>query len=181
MTYNCNGSGFDATIDDIVHAAREFGRRMREMGRDMAHEAGAYGFDSCFERAFDRGPGAQRSRGRFYFYPPVNIYNSRDGSLVLEFDLSGIDQDEVKIEFQGDYLILSAKAAGRETEAEEGSYYRHSFRPRDIERQKYYVPAADYVQAQAKASFKNGALRVVVPPKEDEKEGIKVTIVKESD
>lgn len=179
MTNYYDGFRFDGTVEDIVRAAREFGHRMREMGREFAHEASSGGFESRFERAFDRGLGGRCFKDRFYFYPPANIFEARDGSLVLEFDLSGIDPDRVELEFQGDYLVLSAKAAARSGEAEEGSYYRRSFRPRDIDRQKYYVPADEYFQDQAKASFRHGALTVVVPPKQSEQEGVKVNIEKE--
>jgi HSP20 family molecular chaperone IbpA len=175
----CRGFGFDGTIEDIIRAGREFGQRMKEMGREMGHEAGSYDFESRFERAFNHGPAGHCFRGQFYFYPPANIYTARDGSMILEFALSGIDENDVKVEFQGDYLVLSAKAASRETEADEGGYYRRGFRPRNIDRQKYFVPAADYLQAEAKATFKNGVLTVTVPSKVSETEGIKVTIVKE--
>jgi len=176
MTVNGNGFNFDGTIEDIAQAAREFGRKMRDMGRDMARETGPFGFESRFERAFNRGPGQRCS---FYFYPPANIYETHDGNLVLEFALSGIEESEISVEFRGDYLVLSAKTASRTGDAEEGEYYRRGFRPRDIEGQKYYVPAEDYLQDRAKASFKHGVLSVVIPSKESEREGIKVTIIKE--
>jgi HSP20 family molecular chaperone IbpA len=179
MSGYCNGFKFDATIEDIVHAAREFGQKMKEMGREMGSEAGFSGFESRFERAFNHGPAEQCFRGGFYFYPPVNVYTAKDGSLVLEFALSGIDESEVQVEFRGDYLVLSAKIAPRNDEADEAGYHRRGFRPRDIDRQKYRVPAAEYLQEEAKAVFKNGLLTVTVPSKESEQEGIKVTIVKE--
>jgi HSP20 family protein len=162
MSYYCNGLNFDATVEDIVRAAREFGQRMREMGRE-----------------FGRGPEGHDFRGSFHFYPPANIFKTRDGSLALEFDLSGIDPDGLRIEFQGDYLVLSAKSGTRGAEAGENGYYRRSFRPRDIDRQKYYVPADEYLQDQSRATFKNGALTIVVPPSENERAGIKITIEKE--
>lgn len=177
MNGYCNGINFDATIEDIVRAAREFGQRMRDMGQDMAREAGSYGFESQFEKIFNRGPARRCFHSSFYFYPPVNIFEAKDGSLVLEFALSGIEESGISVEFLGDYLVLSAKAAA---DAEDGGeYYRRGFRPRDIERQKYFVPAEDYAQDQAKATFKNGILTVVVPSKESRQEGIKVTIEKE--
>jgi HSP20 family molecular chaperone IbpA len=163
---NFGGFDFGSSFDDIVQAAREFGEKMK----DMRRESGPFGFDSCFEQAFEKGPHAR-------FYPPVNVYSVRDGSLVLEFALAGIDESAVSVEFQGDYLVLSAKTAERETDADTGGYSRHGFRPRDIDRQKYRVPADDYLQEQAKAVFKNGVLTVTVPPKQGE--GIKVEIVKE--
>jgi HSP20 family molecular chaperone IbpA len=177
MSAYFNGYNFDGTMEDIVHAAREFGRKMQDMGRGFAQETGAWDFESKAERIFDKGPARHCFRSSFYFYPPANIYESRDGSLVLEFSLSGIEERGITVEFKGDYLVLSAKAAPREEDG--GDYYRRGFRPRDIDRQKYFVPAGEYAQERAKATFKNGMLTVAVPPKESAQEGIKVTIEKE--
>jgi HSP20 family protein len=179
MSAYCNGFNFDATLEDIVHAAREFGKKMRDMGRDFAgeHQAEFHEFESRFERAFNRG--GRHGRPSFYFYPPANIYESRDGSLILEFALSGIEEGAVSMEFRGDYLVLSAKAPTRDGDAEAGEYLRRGFRPRDIDRQRYNVPAEEYLQDRAKATFKNGVLVVVVPHKESATDGIKVTIEKE--
>jgi HSP20 family molecular chaperone IbpA len=179
MNGYCNGINFDATIEDIVRAAREFGQRMKDMGQDVAQEAGFYGFESRFEKIFNRGPAGRCFHSNFYFYPPVNIFEARDGSLVLEFALSGFEETGISMEFLGDHLVLSAKAAAGASAEDGGEYYRRGFRPRDIERQKYSVPAEDYAQDQAKATFKNGILTVVVPAKESRQEGIKVTIEKE--
>jgi HSP20 family molecular chaperone IbpA len=99
--------------------------------------------------------------------------------MILEFALAGIDEKAVSVTFQGDNLVLNAKVAAREDESDEGSFSRRGFRPRDIDRQKYRVPAEDYAQDKAKAVFKNGVLTVTVPPKESESSGIKIEIVKE--
>jgi len=166
---------FGASLDDIIHVAREFGEKMKEMGPDMAPWFDGY----C--GPFDRGPGPgpRHERPNVYFYPPTNSFAARDGGIVFEFAMAGIDESAVTITFQGDYLVLSAKAAQRETETEANGFYRRGFRPRDIDRQKYRVPAEDYAQDQAKAVFKNGVLTVTIPPKEREGEAIRIEIVKE--
>jgi HSP20 family protein len=177
------GFGFDfgSSLDDIINAAKEFGRKMKDMGPDMAPW-----FDGCYGQGFQRpefhGPGsggATHDRPNVYFYPPTNSYSEQDGSLVFEFALAGIEESAVSITFQGDYLVLSAKTAERESDAEQTSFYRRGFRPRNIDRQKYRVNADDYAQDQAKAVFKSGVLTVTIPPKEPEGGGIKIEIVKE--
>jgi HSP20 family protein len=177
MDSNRMDFGFGPPLDDIIQAAREFGEKMKEMGPDWS----SFGSDCPFDRIFDRGPDGRHDHRRFYSYPPANAYSSRDGSMVLEFSLAGIDESSVSIAFQGDDLVLSAKAAGREAETDESGFSRRGFRPRDIDRQKYRVPAEDYLQDQAKAVFKNGVLTVTVPPKASESAGIKIEIVKEGD
>jgi HSP20 family protein len=168
MDHYHKGFDFDlgSSIDDIIHAAREFGERMRETGPDF----GPFGFDPCA-----RGAG----RDRFNFYPPANMYVSREGSMVLEFALAGFDEDSLSISFQGDDLLLSAKALPRDEETDTMRYCRHGFRPRDIDRQRYRVAADDFAQDLAKAVFKNGVLTVTIPAKEPEGEAVRIQILKE--
>jgi HSP20 family molecular chaperone IbpA len=177
----CKGMNFEfgTTFEDIAHAAKEFGEKMREMGPDL----GARWDEYCSSGGQAHRPG-QEWRGwegfSSHFYPAVNSYPTRDGGMVLEFALPGIDQSSVTITFVGDYLVLSAKAAPASGESGEEPRFRHrGFAPRDIDRKRYYVPAADYAQDQATAVHKNGVLTVTVPPKEPEGGGIKVEIVKE--
>jgi HSP20 family molecular chaperone IbpA len=99
--------------------------------------------------------------------------------MILEFALAGIDESAVSVVFQGDYLVLSAKAARRADEGDDPRFSRQGFKPRDIDRQRYRVSAEDYAQELAKAVFKNGVLTVTVPPKASESQGIKIEIVKE--
>jgi len=173
MGFRVNGFDFGGIVEDIARAARDFGDKMKDMGPEFSpyfdcrgHGRGGRGpFEGC-------GP-----KPDLYFYPPTNSYSAPDGSLVFEFALAGIDESAVSVTFQGDYLVLSAKAAAREGEDPRFSW--RGFRPRDIDRQKYRAPAEDYVQEKAKAVFRNGVLTVTVPPKHPEGEGIRVEIVKE--
>jgi HSP20 family protein len=166
-----NGFEFGGSFDDIIQMAREFGEKMKEMGPEMA--------------PFFVDPGCcsgGQGHGEYphvYFYPPTNRYTTRDGSLVLEFALAGIDESGVSVTFQGDYLVLNAKAPDREEQGDQGHFSKRGFRPRNIDRQKYRVPAEDYAQDLAKAVFKSGVLTVTVPPKESAGGGIKIEIVKE--
>lgn len=168
MAHYDRGFDFGGTLDEFIQMAREFGEKMKNMAPDMEPFYG----NCC-------GAGFRHDRWRSYFYPPANIYVKDDGSIVLEFALAGYDESAVSVSFQGDYLVLSAKAASGSAEGEEGRFSRRGFRPRDIERQKYRVPAEDYAQELAKAAFKNGVLTVTVPPKEGEGSGIRIDIVKE--
>jgi HSP20 family molecular chaperone IbpA len=164
------GFDFGGSLDDFMQMARDFGEKMKDMAPDMGPI-----FDSCRSR----GSGARPDNPSAHIYPPTNVYTARDGSMILEFALAGIDEKAVSVTFQGDNLVLNAKVAAREDESDEGSFSRRGFRPRDIDRQKYRVPAEDYAQDKAKAVFKNGVLTVTVPPKESESSGIKIEIVKE--
>jgi HSP20 family molecular chaperone IbpA len=68
-----------------------------------------------------------------------------------------------------------------ETEQESPRYFKRRLKLKDIEKQKYYVPLDKYAQENVKAVFKNGILRVTVPPKDQmsQSDGIRIEIVKE--
>ena len=178
MGININGQDFDGSFEDIIEAAKEFGNRIKE----MAPELGPM-FDSC------RRPGHEAGRASSFYgadaraaqaseqYPPFNTYTSRDGAMVMEFALAGIDEGDVSITFQGDYLVLSAKAPVRDDAGDGFGFSARGFKPRNIDRQRYMVKASDFEQEKAKAVFKNGVLTVTVPPAEIQ--GIKIEIVKE--
>jgi HSP20 family molecular chaperone IbpA len=102
----------------------------------------------------------------FYSYPPTNIYIQDDRTLVFEFALAGFSENAITLEFKGNYLLLSAKAPVEETEASEGRhYFKRRLKLRSIEQQKYLVPEDKFDREAVEATFKNGILRVVIPPK----------------
>jgi hypothetical protein len=60
-------------------------------------------------------------------------------------------------------------------------YFKRRLKMKDIEKQKYYVPLDKYAQEKVKAVYKNGILRVSIPPKDepDQNDGIKIEIISE--
>jgi HSP20 family protein len=168
---NFKGFDFGGSFEDIIQMAKDFGEKMKDMGPEMTP---FFVDPGCCSGAHSHG-----DHPHLYFYPPTNSYTARDGSLVFEFALAGMDESGVSVSFLGDYLVLSAKAPEREGEGEESRFSRRGFRPRNIDKQKYRVPAEEYAQDQAKAVFKNGVLTVTVPSKLSPESGIKIEIVKE--
>jgi HSP20 family molecular chaperone IbpA len=139
----------------------------------------------------------------------MNIYMSGDRSLTFEFALAGFDEKDISLSFQGDYMVFSAaippaapSASPRDSSAPESQvfgaapqdgsfqreggeenlhYLKRRLKMKDIEKQKYYVPLDKYAQEKVRAVFKNGILRITIPPKDepDQNEGIKIEIIKE--
>ena len=114
-------------------------------------------------------------------YPPANVYLTPEKELVLEFALAGFDEKDINIEFKGDYMILSANVPEGYKEKEAVRHFKKRLKFRNIEAQKYYVPENKFNRNGVKAVYKNGLLRVVVPPNEEfsQENGIKVEIVTE--
>ncbi|MCX7025130.1 MAG: Hsp20/alpha crystallin family protein [Spirochaetes bacterium] len=118
-----------------------------------------------------------------YSYPPMNIYLTADRSIVFEFAVAGFDEKDISLSFQGDYMLFAARM-GLDPVPEEGvRYFKRRLKLKDIEKQKYYVPADKFDQEKVKAVFRNGILKVSVPPKDttETTEGVRIDIVKEGE
>ena len=171
-------------FDELFEAAHEIHRNLNPMG-----DGPMGGFGS-------RSPGDQGrwAKGNFdesidyypnYSYPPMNVYMTADRSMIFEFALAGFDEKDITLVFQGDYMVFSAKInedSGFDLSADENCrYFKRRLKMKDIEKQKYFVPLDKYAQEQVKAVYKNGILRVSIPPKDepDQSDGIKIEIIKE--
>jgi len=184
-------------FDEIFEAARDFQNEFRKN----------FNAEDCRGRRTDsRWP--EGSQWIFnentdyypnYSYPPMNIFMTADRSLVFEFALAGFDEKDIQLSFQGDYMVFSALMPKTETggaihgdpagapgnqayEDENIRYFKRRLKLKEIEKQKYFVPLDKYAQDRVKAVFRNGILKVSIPPKEepDQSEGIKIEIISES-
>ena len=178
----------NSIFDEIFEAARDFHDEFRKN-----FNAHGYGPGECpsgsqhspwiFDENIDYYPN--------YSYPPMNAYMTNDRSLVFEFALAGFDEKDICLSFQGDYMVFSAcmpsasmpeAADGQEPHSTEGiRYFKRRLKMKDIEKQKYYVPLDKYAHDKVKAVFRNGILRVSIPPKElqEKNDGIRIEIITE--
>ena len=103
--------------------------------------------------------------------------------MVFEFALSGFDKECIDLQFKGDYMLLTVKVPEDYTQPEDVKFFKRRLKLKNITDQKYYVPQSKFDRDKVTAKFKNGLLRVVVPPKEDytSDEAIKVDITKEGE
>ena len=116
----------------------------------------------------------------FYSFPPANIYMTPERSITFEFALAGFEEEEIDLEFKGDYMVLNARAP----EAPESvSYLKRRLKLKDVVDQKYYVPDDKFDREKSKAVFKNGMLTLTVPAREElqTQQGIKIEIVNEDE
>ena len=178
-------------FDEIFEAARNFQDEFRKSFNASGNGCGDQrsegrrpdGFSWIFDENTDYYPN--------YSYPPMNVFMTTDRSLVFEFALAGFDEKDIRLSFQGDYMVFSAlmPSAGRPQENESYPrearpdenirYFKHRLKMKEIEKQKYFVPLDKYAQDKVKAVFRNGILRITIPPKEDpdQNDGIKIEIV----
>lgn len=157
-------------IDEIFEAAEDFTNAFKD--------SVSFGTDKFAGLRF----GEKRDFYPAYSYPPANVYITEDKTMVFEFALAGFHEDDITVEFRGDHMFFSAHVSDDLKPEGEVRYFKRRLKLKDIRSQKYYVPADKYDQENAKAVFRNGILRVTVPPHEivQQKEGVRITVRGES-
>ena len=162
-------------FDEIFEAARDFQNEFCKNFNDPRQGENPW----VFNENTDYYPN--------YSYPPMNVYMTGDRSLIFEFALAGFEEKDISLSFQGDYMVFSAIMPVTASACQSGAfppeenvrYFKRRLKMKDIEKQKYFVPLDKYAQDKVKAVFRNGILRISIPPKEeqDHNSGIKIEIV----
>ena len=174
-------------LDEIFEAAKDFSEKMKELGPEFGEQFRRDGPGAGMGAGRSGGPWADMAQDEnadyypSYSYPPMNNYLTPERSLVFEFALAGFDEKDISLSFQGDYMVFAAKIGESGQGVEGVRYFKRRLKLKDVERQKYYVPADKFAQGEVKAVFRNGILKVVVPPKQEaaSAEGIRIEIVTE--
>jgi HSP20 family protein len=161
-------------FDDIFEAAKTFSENVT---KDFTFDEKNGPFNSFNDENVDYYPN--------YCYPPMNLYMNKERTMVFEFALAGFEEGDISLSFQGDYMSFSATMSEKEAEpAEEGlRYLKRRLKMKDIDKQKYFVPADKFDQSKVKAIFRNGILKVIIPAREKPQsaDGVKIEIVKEGE
>ena len=88
-----------------------------------------------------------------------------DGSYELDVDLPGFKKDEIKVQLKDGYLTLAAaKGLDKDEKDKEGNYIRRERYAGTLSR-SFYV-GDEVTQADIKARYEDGILRLSVPKKE---------------
>jgi HSP20 family protein len=96
----------------------------------------------------------------------TDVYET-DKDLVVEMQVPGFKKEDIKISFQDDYLKVEGKAE-EEKEEKEKNYWRKEIRKGSFVR---VIPLPRKVDPKkAKASFKDGVLKISLPKIEEIKE-----------
>jgi len=179
-------------FDEIFEAARTFHDEFRKNFQDCGQgtegsrgEGHRHGGPDIHSWIFDENTDYYPN----YSYPPMNVFMTGDRSLIFEFALAGFDEKDISLSFQGDYMVFSAAMPGSTGASDSGTeapdenirYFKRRLKLKAIEKQKYFVPLDKYSQEKVKAIFRNGILRVSIPPKAepDQNDGIRIEIVTE--
>ena len=97
----------------------------------------------------------------------TDIKEKKD-KYIIEMDLPGYEKENISLEINDGYLMISAKTNQNKGEKEEGKYVRKERFVGECSR-SFYV-GENIKEEDIKASFKNGILKIEVPKKEERKE-----------
>jgi HSP20 family molecular chaperone IbpA len=159
----------------------DLGRIMDEAFKFAENFGEAFGQDAAEKMRtaaehIGRGPFGNPDYYPAYLYPPSTIYLTREKKLIIEFALAGFEEQDIIIQFRGDHLLFSAKAPLPQDNEEGVQYFKPRLKLKDIEEQRYYVPADKFDQAGTTARFHNGLLRLMVPPRVQPEAGEEIRI-----
>lgn len=87
----------------------------------------------------------------------------KDGNYLLEIDVPGYDKENIKIELENGYLMVTAEK--KESDEKDENGYIHQERFIGTCSRSYYV-GKNVKQEEIKASFKNGILMINIPKEE---------------
>lgn len=92
-------------------------------------------------------------------FPATDVKDLKD-SIEVTMDLPGFEKDQINIEYINNYLIVSGGTESV-TKVEDKDFFRQERYSGSFRREIALPSEVDF--AQAKASFKNGVLTVVLP------------------
>jgi HSP20 family protein len=151
--------------------------RRGEVGRPAGfwHEPFHYGpfslmrrFSEEMDRAFDRMRGTERD----YWSPAVEV-RERNGNMEVTAELPGLNKDDVRVECTDEGLIIEGERKEERVENEAG-YHRTE---RSYGRFYRMIPLPAGAESdKARAEFKDGLLRVLVPVPENNRQRRKIPI-----
>ena len=104
----------------------------------------------------------------------VDVYE-RDGNVIAEMNIPGIDPEKVEIAIEDNYLKVSG-AREEKKETEEKDYYSKEIKRGSFTRTVALPPSVK--KEKAEAEYKDGILKIVIP-KDEKKDGtVKVKVKK---
>ena len=105
-------------------------------------------------------------------FPPTNqSIDKETRTLYLEMGLAGYSEEELSLEISNDTLTIKGNP---KTEKDDKRIIHQRIKKMTFTR-KYSLPAGVYDTSQAKATFENGLLSIVIPAKK-KSEALKIAI-----
>jgi len=107
--------------------------------------------------------------------PRMDVYED-NGNIVAEAELPGIDPKNIEVEVKDNVLRVEAKTEEKKEEKKK-DYYRQEM-SRGLFKRVTSLPA-EVIAEKAKAEFKEGVLKVVIPKakaRKEKKKGVRIKV-----
>lgn len=102
-------------------------------------------------------------------YPPMNLWIEKESKdLVLGFAVAGIPMENIKVDVEGDYLLLEIDKSHDELVGPNYTLLKRGIR-NSHSKSKVYIPSSKYQVDKIKAELKDGLLLISVPTREESK------------
>jgi len=114
--------------------------------------------DRLFDELIHRPWGAARHPGEAW-NPQLDLYETEE-AFILEADLPGVKKQDVSVTVDEGTLVLQGRRSAEQARSQ-GSFHYHERRSGQFVRRLQLPVSVD--QAQIRADFRNGVLRVTLP------------------
>lgn len=99
------------------------------------------------------------------FVPAMDVYQDKN-NVIVETPITGVDAEKLDISVENDILSISGESEHK-SEVDEKDYYRKEIRYGSFHRSVALPASVD--GSKAKAEYKDGILKVIVPKEEKAK------------
>ncbi len=124
-------------------------------------------FSNLVDELFNEFPALGKWTNESYNFPPVNIHETSE-AYHLELNAPGRDKEDFKVNVEDGLLTISYEKK-EETKSEGYKTVRREFSYRSFKRSFNLDQNVDATGIQAK--YENGVLKLLVPKKEEAKQG----------
>lgn len=90
---------------------------------------------------------------------PYDIYKDKDGNIIIEFALVGLNQEDIAVSVSGQTLKVEASA--KKDEEENAEFYHKKIARRSLKKNFTLHQSVD--KEAIEAEYKNGLLKVKIP------------------
>lgn len=124
----------------------------------------SFNYDGIGSSAINRIPLNYITNYSAPHFPPVDVeIDEITKDLFFTFALAGYNSDEIRLNFEGDYLELAAEIITKEKDKK---YSLKKGIKKTSFSYKYTVPMAKYDSERVEATFEDGLLKIKVPARE---------------
>jgi len=135
------------------------------MKKNQKKESGVPSLFESFDRLFDGFIWPTQSGARGIWSPAIDVRET-DKEFVVEADLPGLEEKDVKVELNENMLTISGERK-QEKEEKTEQYYRSERSFGQFTRSM--ALDADIKENEVKATFKNGTLKIILPKAKTQK------------